>query len=115
MPKNSSFKVIDVSAEFSAETEYANHPIAAINDHVIRVSTMTKPYAWHYHPESDETFLQLEGAIAVDFDDCSVELQPGQMITVNKGVRHRTRPLYGRSVNLTVERADLTTVLLPPP
>jgi hypothetical protein len=37
------------------------------------------------------------------------------MITVNRGVRHRTRPIGRRSVNLTFERADAQTEMLSPP
>ncbi len=40
---------------------YLNEILATVNDHVVRVSVMTEPYFWHRHPESDETFLVLEG------------------------------------------------------
>src|SRR5260370_37425608 len=66
---------------------------------------MTEAYHWHCHPDSDESFLVLEGGLFIDFDDRTVELLPGQIITVNRGVRHRTRPVGKRSVNLTFERA----------
>jgi uncharacterized cupin superfamily protein len=59
---------------------------------------MTAPYHWHCHPDSDESFLALEGGLFIDFDDRTVELPPGHMITVNRGVRHRTKPVNGRSI-----------------
>ena len=76
---------------------------------------MTEAYHWHCHPDSDETFLALEGGLVIDLDDETVELKPGSMFTVNRGVRHRTRPLGTRSVNLTFERADAKTERLAPP
>ncbi len=108
-------KVIDVSSESAKFANYENHSIATVNDHEVRISVMTEPYAWHCHPDSDETFLAWEGGIYVDFDDRTVELLPGHMITVPRGVRHRTRPIGPRSVNLTFERTNATTVMLASP
>jgi hypothetical protein len=50
-------EVITLKAESSTHLKYDNHPIANVNDHVVRISTMTEPYHWHFHPNSDETFL----------------------------------------------------------
>jgi mannose-6-phosphate isomerase-like protein (cupin superfamily) len=103
--QNSSFGVISLSAESATTESYDNHSIADVNDHEVRMSVMTKPYHWHCHPDSDEVFLALEGGLFIDFDDHTVELLPGHLITVHRGVRHRTRPIGERSVNLTFERA----------
>ena len=113
--QNESFAVIDLAAESAAKTGYDNHPLARVNDHEVRISTMTEAYHWHCHPDSDETFLALEGGLWIDFDDRTVELRPGQMITVSRGIRHRTRPIGKRSVNLTFERANATSEKLAPP
>jgi len=113
--QNSSFDVISLSSESAAEESYDNHPIAKVNDHEIRISTMTEAYHWHCHPDSDESFLALEGGLFIDFDDRTVELLPGQMITVGRGVCHRTRPIAKRSVNLTFERAGARTEWLTSP
>jgi mannose-6-phosphate isomerase-like protein (cupin superfamily) len=88
---------------------YLNDILTRVNDHVIRLSVMTEAYFWHRHPESDETFLVLEGQVAVDFEDRKIVLGVTEMITVPRGVVHRTRPIGGRSVNLTVEHNATTT------
>ncbi len=88
---------------------YANHPLAQVNDHVVRISVMTEPFYWHLHPDTDEAFLVLEGTLLIEFEDGAVELTAGQMLTVPAGVAHRTSPVGGRSVNLTFERANTTT------
>jgi mannose-6-phosphate isomerase-like protein (cupin superfamily) len=113
--QNSSFEVISLSAESATTASYNNHSIATVNDHEVRISVMTEAYHWHSHPDSDESFLSLEGGLLVDFDDRTVELLPGHMITVKRGVRHRTRPIGDRSVNLTFERANAQTETLPLP
>jgi mannose-6-phosphate isomerase-like protein (cupin superfamily) len=113
--QNSTFEVIRLSAESATTKSYDNHAITQVNDHEIRISTMTEAYPWHAHPDSDECFLSVEGGLFIDFDDRTVELLPGQMITVNRGVRHRTRPVGERSVNLTFERADAQSETLASP
>jgi mannose-6-phosphate isomerase-like protein (cupin superfamily) len=113
--QNSSFEVIHLASESAATTSYDNHPVARVNDHEVRISTMTEAYHWHCHPDSDESFLALEGGLFIDFDDRTIELLPGEMITVNRGVRHRTRPISERSVNLTFERAGARSEKLGSP
>jgi mannose-6-phosphate isomerase-like protein (cupin superfamily) len=113
--QNSSFEVIHLASESPSSANYDNHSVASVNDHEVRISTMTSAYHWHCHPDSDESFLSLEGGLLIDFDDRTVQLSPGQMITVNRGVRHRTRPVGKRSVNLTFERRDARSDALPSP
>ncbi|ABF41749.1 conserved hypothetical protein, Cupin barrel [Candidatus Koribacter versatilis Ellin345] len=113
--QNSSYNVITLAAESGTTESYNNHSIAKVNDHEVRISTMTESYHWHVHPDSDESFLALEGGLYIDFEDGTVELKPGQMITVARGVRHRTRPVGARSVNLTFERTDARSEKVPSP
>jgi mannose-6-phosphate isomerase-like protein (cupin superfamily) len=89
---------------------YENVIVAEINDHVMRIALMTEPYFWHTHPNSDETFLGLEGTVVLEIDDRRIELGPGQLFNVPSGVRHRTAPKGARSVNLTIERAGIVTL-----
>jgi mannose-6-phosphate isomerase-like protein (cupin superfamily) len=103
-------EVVTLKAESSTQLDYDNHPIANVNDHVVRISIMTEPYYWHFHPNSDETFLVIEGRLCIEFDRGSRELDPGQMLTVPRGVRHRTRPVGARSVSLTFELAEAESV-----
>jgi mannose-6-phosphate isomerase-like protein (cupin superfamily) len=105
-------EVITLGAETGKRGGYDNHPIAQVNDHVVRISTMEEPYHWHFHPNSDETFLVVEGRLEIEFEAGSVELGCGQMLTVPRGMRHRTGPVGGRSVNLTFELAGAETVVV---
>lgn len=89
---------------------YANHILTNVNDHVVRISIMTEDFYWHYHPNSDETFIVLEGTLLLDLETGTVEITKGQMMTVPANVHHRTRAKGSRSVNITIERADMETV-----
>ena len=55
-------------------------------------------------------FLGVEGVLILDLEDRRIELEPGQLFTVARGVRHRTLPAGSYSVNLTFERVDMETV-----
>jgi mannose-6-phosphate isomerase-like protein (cupin superfamily) len=71
---------------------YENVILSRLNDHVIRISLMTEPYFWHFHPNSDEIFIGLEGIVILELESGPVELGPGQMFTVPKGIRHHDSP-----------------------
>jgi mannose-6-phosphate isomerase-like protein (cupin superfamily) len=88
---------------------YENRVVGRVNDHVVRMSVMTRPFHWHRHPNSDETFLVIEGAVVVELAGRTVRLEPGQLITVPAGQAHRTRPEGARSVNITIEREGTKT------
>lgn len=102
--------VIDIEQETANVSSYKNIPLSLFNDHVVRVGVMTEPFYWHYHPNSDETFMGIEGTLLIDLEDRTVELKPGQLFTIPAMVKHCTRPLGGRSVNLTFELAEMETV-----
>ena len=108
---NLSNSIIDFAAIATLKTEiYKNVLLTELNDHVIRLSIMTAPFYWHYHPNSDETFLVIEGSLYIDLDNETIELSPGQLFTVPKNTNHRTRPNGLRSVNLTFELQHMETV-----
>jgi len=102
--------VIDIVQQAATNNVYTNIPVALVNNHVVRMSVMTAPYFWHFHPDSDETFLIIEGSVFIDLEGRTVELFPNQLFTIPKNVKHRTRPNGNRSVNLTFESAGMTTV-----
>ena len=108
--------VIDVIETAAAVAgPYANFTAAHVNDHVVRMSVMTQSFYWHRHPNSDETFLVLEGELLLDIGEKAFTLTRGEMMTVPRNMPHRTRPGTARSVNLTVELATMETVRLDQP
>lgn len=89
---------------------YFNAALDRVNDHEIRLSVMTEQFAWHRHPDSDETFLGVEGELVIELEDREIVVKPGELVTIPAGTRHRTRPAGSRSVNLTFERVQAVTV-----
>ncbi len=107
-------ELTDLPAAAAAEGDYSNTCVGTVNDQVVRLSVMEKPFHWHAHPNSDELFLVLEGWLLVELPGEAHTLGPGQMLTIRAGVPHCTRPIRGRSVNITVEHRDLLTVPASP-
>ena len=104
--------IIDIAQMTAINSTYTNIPVALVNNHVVRMSVMTESYFWHFHPDSDESFLVIEGSVFIDLKDTTIEVLPNQLFTIPKNVKHRTRPNGSRSVNLTFESANMTTVRL---
>jgi mannose-6-phosphate isomerase-like protein (cupin superfamily) len=106
-----SMQLIDLTQKAGTLSgKYENVIISRNNDHGLRMSRMTELYFWHFHPNSDETFIGVEGSLILELENQRVELGPGQVFTVPKGSKHRTSPSGSCSVNLTLERADIETV-----
>ncbi len=99
---------LKLSAEVTEK--YRNVSLGEVNDHDVRLSVMTEQFRWHRHPDSDETFLGVDGELVIEFADHELVVAPGQLVTVPAGVLHRTRPAGKRSVNLTFERLDAETI-----
>jgi mannose-6-phosphate isomerase-like protein (cupin superfamily) len=99
-----------MAAQAKAKEGYSNEVLATVNDHAVHLSVMDSPFFWHYHPDSDEVFIVLEGVLLVELETARYELKQGEMLTVPAGVKHRTSPLTSRSVNLTIEKKNADSV-----
>ena len=62
--------------------------IAEIDDAYVKVAKVQGTLAWHSHEHEDELFFVLEGRLRIEMEGRTVELGPGEMFVVPKGVRH---------------------------
>lgn len=63
--------------------------VAELNDYQFKIAKLQGAFVWHRHPETDEAFLVLEGRLAIELRDGRVEMAPGDLWVVPKGVEHR--------------------------
>jgi mannose-6-phosphate isomerase-like protein (cupin superfamily) len=63
--------------------------IAQMNNYHFKLVRIQGDFVWHDHPETDEVFIVLEGAMRIDLRDGSVDLQTGEMYVVPRGVEHK--------------------------
>jgi mannose-6-phosphate isomerase-like protein (cupin superfamily) len=86
--------------------KWFNQTLTQVNNSVVRVGIVEGEYHWHKHDNDDEFFFVLEGQLLVDLEGRTIELNPGQGVTVTKGVVHRTRAPK-KTVMLMVETSDI--------
>lgn len=108
-----SLTVVDVCAHQRTVNEpYRNDVLSNVNNDCMRMSVFEGEYRWHYHPDSDELFLVVEGKLQIDIADSgTMELTQWQYVVVPAGTVHRTRAI-GRTVNLTYEKQGAGTVFV---
>ncbi len=63
--------------------------IAEMNDYQFKLVKIQGEFVWHDHPDTDETFIVLEGAMEIEFREDRVHLATGEMFVVPKGVAHK--------------------------
>lgn len=63
--------------------------IAEMNDYQFKIVKVKGDFVWHDHPETDETFIVLEGNLRIDLRDGAVHIGKGEMYVVPKGVEHK--------------------------
>ena len=96
----------------SSVSEHHKHiVISELNDkYFAKLAVNSKPYPWHYHSNSDELLVVLEGKLIVETRDGEKrELELFDSIFIPCGMEHRTSPV-GRAVNLVIENMDTDTV-----
>jgi mannose-6-phosphate isomerase-like protein (cupin superfamily) len=69
--------------------DYAVRLVAKMNNYDFKIVKFKGDFVWHSHPETDETFIVIEGTIVMNFRDRKVEVQAGEMIVIPKGVEHK--------------------------
>jgi len=72
--------------------------IAQIDDYHFKLVKVQGEFVWHQHADTDEVFLILEGNMRIDFRDGAVELNPGEMFVVPKGIEHK--PIAARECKM---------------
>mgnify|MGYP006269059767 CR=1 FL=1 len=69
--------------------DYAVRLVAKMNNYNFKIVKFKGDFIWHSHPETDETFIIMEGALVMNFRDRKVEARAGEMIVIPKGVEHK--------------------------
>jgi mannose-6-phosphate isomerase-like protein (cupin superfamily) len=70
------------------------------NGNKVCIAKAKGEFVWHSHPETDDLFLVLEGHLTIQLRDGDVELGPGELYVVPRGVEHCPRSDEGASVLL---------------
>jgi mannose-6-phosphate isomerase-like protein (cupin superfamily) len=63
--------------------------VETLDDYEVKVVKVEGDFVWHKHDDADELFVVLSGRLRMDFRDRQVEIGPGEIIVVPKGVEHK--------------------------
>jgi mannose-6-phosphate isomerase-like protein (cupin superfamily) len=63
--------------------------VAELNGQHVKVVKLAGPFVWHHHDHEDELFLVIRGVLRMELRDRAVELVPGELIVIPRGVEHR--------------------------
>lgn len=63
--------------------------VAELNGQHVKVVKLAGPFVWHHHDHEDELFLVIRGVLRMELRDRAVELSPGELIVIPRGVEHR--------------------------
>jgi mannose-6-phosphate isomerase-like protein (cupin superfamily) len=77
---------------------FAPRIVASINGHDVMVVKAKGEFVWHSHPDTDDFFLVLKGRLTIQLRDGAVELRPGELFVIPRGVEHR--PVATEEVHL---------------
>lgn len=89
--------------------QWSRRVIAEMNDYQLKLVRMEGEFIWHDHPDTDETFLVLEGRLRIDLEDGAIELGAGELYVVPKGRRHKPSAREEAKVLLIEPRGVINT------
>jgi len=94
---------IDLKEKLATFDEtWSPRTVATYNGNDVMVVKVEGEFVWHSHPETDDLFLVLEGAVDIELRDRVVHLEKGQLCVVPAGVEHRP-VAKGRAALLIIE------------
>jgi mannose-6-phosphate isomerase-like protein (cupin superfamily) len=70
------------------EMPYEPGIVGFINDYKLQVVKVKGPFVWHKHDETDDFFFVISGRLTIHLRDRDVELEPGEIFVVPRGVEH---------------------------
>lgn len=84
------YAAINLNYKFGKFDErWSPRVIAAMNDYQFKLAKVQGEFIWHSHPDTDEVFIVIDGALDIEFRDGRVSIGAGEMFVVPKGVEHR--------------------------
>ena len=103
-------KPIDLADKFSLFDQlWSPRIVGAVNDSYVKVVKVNGEFVWHSHEHEDELFLVLKGRLTVRFRDGDVQLDEGQMVSVERGVEHQPVAESEAHVLIVEPKATLNT------
>jgi mannose-6-phosphate isomerase-like protein (cupin superfamily) len=83
-------EAVNLAKKFALFDDRWSPKIAArINDLDLKLVKVEGEFVWHRHAQTDELFLVHRGQLTIELPDRRVNLVPGELFVVPRGVEHR--------------------------
>lgn len=83
-------EAINLAEKLSKFSEHwSPKTVSKFNGHDIMVVKVKGEFNWHSHEDTDDFFMVLSGRIRIETENGNVELGPGELYVIPKGVQHR--------------------------
>ena len=80
---------VNLAAKLAAFDErFSPKIVGELNDYKLAVVKVKGEFVWHSHPDTDDFFLVIAGRLTIQLRDGDVELGPGELFVVPRGVEH---------------------------
>jgi mannose-6-phosphate isomerase-like protein (cupin superfamily) len=81
---------ISIAEKFAAIHDQWNpRVVGELNGQQVKLVKLRGAFVWHHHEHEDELFLVHRGSFRMEFRDRTIELSPGDILIVPRGVEHR--------------------------
>ena len=81
---------INLAEKFALISEHWRPKVVGeLNGQEIKLVKIKGEFPWHRHEAEDEMFLAVKGDFCIEFRDKTIELKPGELVIVPRGVEHR--------------------------
>jgi mannose-6-phosphate isomerase-like protein (cupin superfamily) len=92
---------VDLAAALATfEEPWSPRIVGHYNDNKIFLAKAKGEFVWHSHPDTDDLFYVLDGHLTIQLRDRDVELGPGELFVVPRGIEHCPRSDGGASLLL---------------
>lgn len=92
-------EAINLNEKLSLFSEHWSPKVVAnFNNYEVMVVKAEGAFVWHAHEDTDDFFLVLKGLLTIQTENGDVQLGPGDLYIVPKGVQHR--PVAAEEVHL---------------
>ena len=99
---------VNPAGEAATLTQFwSQRVIGSANGNLFKVAKGIGATSWHTHDDQEETFLMLEGRLTIQLRDRDVELGPGDLFIVPRGVEHC--PLAREEARFLLVGPDVTS------
>jgi mannose-6-phosphate isomerase-like protein (cupin superfamily) len=83
--------------------------VGYLNDYKLVAVKVLGEFVWHKHDETDDFFFVIDGHLTIQLRDRNIELDPGELFVVPRGVEHCPSSENGAEVLLIEPKETVNT------